>query len=151
MDKTLVLRYEPASVAGATPRDLFVKQGSQAAIGGPGREFQVSTAPTISGTQAATFTLILQNSTSSTPTTIGLYLFDGGCATVTVKDGTLDVTAAVLNGTYQSPPLAKLGKRNLTLTVKNLGAGCAYTQLSVYLYQGGAYSQPTSLQVNKAA
>lgn len=151
LDYFYMVAEEPAVLAGATPRDLFAKQGSQAAVGGPGRFNQYATAPTISGTQVATFTLILQNSTSSTPTTIGLYLYAGSCGTVTVKDGALDVTAAARAGTYQSPPLARLGKKNLTVTVKNLGAVCAFTQLQAYAYHNNSYTQPVSLLVNKAA
>ncbi|QSR27481.1 hypothetical protein CFH99_17810 [Nocardioides aromaticivorans] len=153
VDSFYLIAEEPAFLTGATSHDLFIKQGSQAAVGGPGRSYQIATAPTISGTQVATFTAILQNSTSSTPATIG-FRIDGpyGCGTVTVKDGSLDVTAAALAGTYQSPPLAKLGKKNLTVTVKNIPAGCAYAQLTGFSKDaGGSFGQPGVMHANKAA
>lgn len=144
-----LIAEEPAILAGSTANDLFVKQGGQLAIGGAGRPTQAITAPTISGTQVATFTAILQNSTGPS-TSIGFQLFDDSCGQTTVKDGSLDVTAAAKNGTYLTPPLAKGGKRNLTISVKNIGASCDRSLPTAYVRVGGNYLQPSILVVNKA-
>ncbi|MFW6867640.1 hypothetical protein ACOACQ_09650 [Nocardioides sp. CPCC 206347] len=153
IDTVYLVAEEPAVLAGATPADLFLKNGSQLAVGGPGRFNQIVTAPTIAGTQVATFTATLQNSTAPSAS-IGFWVEYGGpCGPViTVKDGAVDVTAAALAGTYLSPPLAKLGKRNLTVTVKNIGASCTYVQIFVRAkVPGGSFQQPSVMEVNKAA
>ncbi|KRC54942.1 MULTISPECIES: hypothetical protein [unclassified Nocardioides] len=152
IDSVFLVAEEPALLAGATSADLFLKNGSQLAVGGPGRTNQIVTAPTISGTQVATFTVTLQNSTAPSAS-IGFRLDNSyACGqVVTVKDGALDVTAAALAGTYLSPPLAKLGKRNLTVTVKNV-ASCAYVQLYARAKMpGGSFLQASVLEVNRAA
>lgn len=142
---------EPAVLAGGSAADLFVKQGGQAAVGGTDRYYQAMTAPTISGTTAATFSATLQNSTSATPTPIGFQIQSPyGCGTITVKDGSLDVTAAALAGTYQSPPLAKLGKKVLTISIKNL-TGCFGGYYYVISKLNGSGMGYSSLVVNKAA
>lgn len=146
-----LIAEEPAVLTGSTATDLFVKQGGQLAVGGAGR-YQAVTAPTISGTQSATFTATLQNSTGPTAS-IGFQVFndESPCGQVTVKDGSVDVTAAALNGTYQTPPLAKLGKRNLTITVKNLASSCLRTHVTVRSrIPGGSYQQASILLANKA-
>lgn len=144
-----LIAEEPAVLTGSTANDLFVKQGGQLAIGGAGRPTQAITAPTISGTQVATFTAILQNSTGPS-TSIGFQLVDDSCGQTTVKDGSLDVTAAAKNGTYLTPPLAKGGKRNLTISVKNIGAACTRSLLTAYARVGGNYLQPSIMLANKA-
>lgn len=144
-----LIAEEPAVLTGSTATDLFVKQGGQLAIGGAGRPAQAVTAPTISGTQIATFTAILQNSTGPSGS-IGFHLFDDGCGQTTVKDGSLDVTVAAKNGTYLTPPLAKGGKRNLTISVKNVGAACSRSVLTAYVRVGSSYLQPSILLANKA-
>lgn len=144
-----LIAEEPAVLTGSTANDLFVKQGGQLAVGGAGRPTQAVTAPTISGTQVATFAATLQNSTGPSAS-IGFHLFDDGCAQVTVKDGSLVVTAAAKNGTYLTPPLAKGGKRNLTIAVKNVNAACDRAHLFVYAKVGGNYLQPSILLANKA-
>lgn len=153
IDSVYLVAEEPAVLTGATPADLFLKNGSQLAVGGPGRFNQIVTAPTIAGTQVATYTVTLQNSTAPSAS-IGFWLeYAGACGPViTVKDGALDVTAASRAGTYLSPPLAKLGKRNLTITVKNIGSSCDYVQIFVRAkVPGGSFQQPSVLEVNKAA
>ncbi|KRA29682.1 hypothetical protein ASD81_22275 [Nocardioides sp. Root614] len=152
IDEVYLVAEEPAVLTGGSPADLFLKNGSQLAVGGPGRSYQIVTAPTITGTAVATFTVTLQNSTAPSAT-IGFQLQNnGGCGqVVTVKDGTLDVTAAAVAGTYLSPPLAKLGKRNLTVTVKNLGV-CNYIQLTASAKEpNGGFAQTSALEVNRAA
>ncbi len=151
IDSTYIIAEEPAVLTGGTGADLFLKNGSQLAVGGPGRSYQSVTAPTLTGTQAATFTVTLQNSTAPVAS-IGFHLEDlGGCGhVVTVKDGAADVTAVALAGGYLSPPMAKLGKRNLTVTVKNLGA-CHYVQLYAHArLSNGPWDQASTLQVNRA-
>jgi hypothetical protein len=151
IDSKNLIAEEPAVLTGSTAQDLFVKNGGQLAVGGPGRPAQAMTAPTISGTQAAVFTATLQNSTAASAV-IGFQLYDDGCAQVVVKDGSLDVTAAARNGTYQTPPLARLGKRNLTISVKNVLAGCPRATVYVYSKIGAAPPQQLSiLLANKAA
>lgn len=153
IDTVYLVGEEPALLAGGTPADLFLKNGSQLAVGGPGRFNQIVTAPTISGTQAATFTVTLQNSTAPSAS-IGFWLDSPySCGqVVTVKDGSLDVTAAALAGTYLSPPLAKLGKRNLTVTVKNLATSCAFVQILARAKEpSGSFQQQSVMEVNKAA
>lgn len=144
-----LIAEEPAVLTGSTANDMFVKQGGQLAIGGAGRPTQAITAPTISGTQVATFTAILQNSTGPSAS-IGFQLFDDGCGQTTVKDGSLDVTVAAKNGTYLTPPLAKGGKRNLTISVKNVGASCTRSALTAYVRVGSSYLQPSIMLANKA-
>jgi hypothetical protein len=147
-----LIAEEPAVLTGSTATDLFVKNGGQLAVGGAGRPAQAMTAPTISGTQVATFTAILQNSTGPTAS-IGfrIYNSEGTCGQVTVKDGSLDVTAAALAGTYQTPPLARLAKRNLTVTVKNLAPSCLRAHLTVQSrIPGGTFLQSAILLANKA-
>ncbi len=150
IDDAYLVAEEPAILTGATPADLFLKNGSQLAVGGPGRFNQIMTAPTIAGTQVATYTVTLQNSTAASAS-IGFLLSNySTCGeVVTVKDGAVDVTTAARNGTYLSPPLAKLGKRNLTVTVKNLT--CNFIQLVAAAKEpGGFFSQQTVMEVNKA-
>lgn len=147
-----LIAEEPAVLTGSTATDLFVKQGGQLAVGGAGRPAQAMTAPTISGTQVATFSAVLQNSTGPSAG-IGFQLSnDEGCGQVTVKDGSIDVTAAALSGTYQTPPLAKGGKKSLVVTVRNLAAGCVRAHITVRSrIPGGAYQQAGILLANKAS
>ncbi|HWJ11335.1 MAG TPA: hypothetical protein VNS46_18280 [Nocardioides sp.] len=145
-----LIAEEPAVLAGSTTTDLFVKNGGQLAVGGAGRSFQAMTAPTISGTQVATFSAVLQNSTGPTGS-IGFHLIDDACDQVTVKDGSFDVTAAARNGTYVTPPLAKLAKKTLTITVKNIATNCARSFLLVSSrLPGGSSQQWSILLANKA-
>ena len=145
-----MIAEEAANLAGATATDLFAKNGGQLAVGGPGRFGQAMTAPTISGTQVAAFTATLQNSAAPSAR-IGLQVFHDGCGLLAVKDGTLDVTTAARNGTYLTPPLAKLGKRHLTVTVKSLPASCVRSSVTVYSKtEGGEYQQYVILLANNA-
>lgn len=143
-----LIAEEPAVLSGSTATDLFVRNGGQLAVGG--RNGQVMTAPTISGTQVANFTVTLQNSSAS-PASIGFQLFDDLCGQVVVKDGFVDVTAAAKAGTYQTPVLARLGKRNLTITVRNIQPSCMRAHLGAYSkVPGGSLQQYSVLLVNKA-
>lgn len=145
-----LIAEEPAVLTGGTPTDLFVKNGGQLAVGGPGRLGQAMTAPTISGTQSAVFTATLQNSTGPTGS-IGFQVFTDGCGQLVVRDGTVDVTTAARNGSYLTPPLAKLAKRSLTITVKNILPTCPRSALTVYSKSpGGQYQQYSVLLANKA-
>ncbi|WP_182377241.1 hypothetical protein [Nocardioides sp. WS12] len=150
IDDAYLVAEEPSVLTGATPADLFLKNGSQLAVGGPGRAYQIATAPTIAGTQVATYTVTLQNSTGPTGS-IGFSLSASiSCGEVViVKDGAVDVTTAARNGTYLSPPLARLGKRNLTVTVKNLT--CHFVQLIAAAKEpGGFFVQQSVMEVNRA-
>lgn len=142
---------QAAPAAGTTSADLLVKQGGQPALGN-GQEYQVLTAPTVARNGTATFTATLQNNTA-TPAAVAFTVVDAACGyTLTVKDGRTDVTAAVLAGTYRTPALARLGKRNLTITVKATATACVTTS---WVLQSGVPDQaPThfaNLLVNLAA
>ncbi|KAA1421816.1 hypothetical protein F0U44_05980 [Nocardioides humilatus] len=155
IDTVYLIAEEPALLSGGTAADLFLKNGSQLAVGGPGRTNQIMTAPTISGTQTAKFSVTLQNSTAPSAS-IGFWLentYAGICApVVTVKDGTLDVTAAAIAGTYATPPLAQSDKRKLTVTVKNIGGGCSFVQIFARAKpSGGFFTQVSVMEVNTAA
>jgi hypothetical protein len=108
---------------GNTRNDLFVKTGSQPYVGGSVGQFTTATA--LKPGNTATFALRLKND-GGTPSTITL---DGqpnfNCPSnflVTIKQGTADVTAAVMNGTYSSGVLAPGARVDLKLTVKLLTA-----------------------------
>lgn len=152
IDDLSLIAEEPAVLKGSTAADIFVKSGGQLAVGGEDH-FQVATAPTITGNQVATFTVTLQNSTGPTnPIGFELAPYWSFCgAVMVVKDGALDVTAKALDGTYRTPPLAKAGKRVLTITIKNITSACTY--MAPYAspkLPGGLIKQQVVLNVNKA-
>lgn len=105
---------------GNTQHDLFVKSGTQPYVGGSFMQYTSSNA--LKPGNSATFLLRVQNN-GPTGAAISLSGPTMGCSTDfawTVKQGTKDVTAAVLNGTYSTGPLAPGGRRDLKLWVKLL-------------------------------
>lgn len=115
-----------APTYGTSNHDVFFKQGSQAFVGGSVDD-QVATSPALALNGSAAFSVKLQND-GATPTTIRGGLGGGAphCSTIVVKDGTTDVTAAVLAGTYTTPVLAVHGAKTLAVTVKRTAASCPY-------------------------
>lgn len=122
-----------APAKGTTAWDLFVRNGSQPWVGGSYTGpygGQAETAPSIATTGSAQYTVRLQND-STASTTVGLHMTNATpeCDSfpVRVMDGTANVTAKVLAGTYVTPtPLAAGAHRDLIVTVKysTAGNGC---------------------------
>lgn len=152
LDYFFAAAEEPADLKGGTASDIFVRQGGQAALGGPAQIGQVMSAPTISGATAATFTVILQNSSSASASIgLGVEYFHACGASILVKDASVDVTAAAMDGTYRTPVLPKAGRKNLTVTIKNIRADCDHDQFGFFsMTSEGAFAQEVYLHVSKA-
>lgn len=108
---------------GSKSNDLFVKTGSQPFVGGSVAEY--TTASALKPGNTATFTLRLRND-GGAPTAISLDdSFFNGCASnfaVAIKQGTHDVTAAVISGGFSTGVLSPGQHVDLKLTVKLLSA-----------------------------
>ncbi len=110
---------------GTKRNDLFLKTGSQPYVGGSfGPQFETAKAIKVGGT--ATFSLRLKND-GAAPAAIGLADIDPvscspGDFTLTIKQGTQNVTAAVLAGTYNTGTLAPGVKKELKVTIKLVSA-----------------------------
>lgn len=108
---------------GSTRHDFFLKTGSQPFVGGSVGQFETANAIKPGGTAA--FTLRLKND-GGTPGAITLRSFPpfqcDGDASLVVKQGTTDVTAAVDAGTYTTAALAPGAKVELKASVKLLHA-----------------------------
>lgn len=112
---------------GTTNHDLFLKTGTQPYVGGSLKQIQSASA--IKPGSTATFRLRLQNNSGS-PTAIGLkYNPAYGCLTsysITVKQGTKNVTSAVDAGAYSTGILAPGARTELKVMIKLLEPiGCA--------------------------
>jgi hypothetical protein len=108
---------------GIKRNDLFLKTGSQPFVGGSINQIESSTAIKVGST--ATFTLRIKNDGASPANAIGLKWVSGGCApsySVTVKQGTTDVSTAVKNGTYATGLLNPGAKVELKVQIKQLSA-----------------------------
>jgi hypothetical protein len=142
-----------APVAGTTSYELFAKQGSDPYIGGP-LSGQTATAPALNVGQTATFSLKLKND-GGAASFIGLRMTDvDGCSgsfTPTVKVGTKNVTAAALDGTYQTPLLAPSKFTTVKVTVKRAAAGCPYKNLKVQSLDTAGNVVRTSYLLTNAA
>jgi hypothetical protein len=117
-----------APTKGSTQYDLFATSSGQPAIGGS-FSGQTTTAPAITPTQTATFSVKLMND-STQAAKIGLHVFTDSCSgafTIAVKDGSTVVTAAALAGTYRTPTLNGGAARTITVTVKRTTAASACT------------------------
>jgi len=128
--------------AGNTGHDLFVKTGSQPYAGGSyGPEFETASALKVGST--ATFTLRLQNNgtTAGSITLHGFANFSCPTAyTVTVKQGTKDVTGGVYGPFYGTQQLAPGAKVDLKLTIKQTGACAAdYFEFQASGVDGNVY------------
>ncbi len=103
---------------GTTRHDLFVKTGSQPYAGGSRAQAESSNALKVGKT--ATFLLRLKNS-GTTHAAINLVrssLPGCGAVSMTVKQGTQNVTDRVLNGSYNTGTLAPGAKRDLKAIFK---------------------------------
>ena len=119
---------------GSSAHEVYARSGTQPFIGGEVNS-QFAMAPPIATGSAATFSVKLQND-STLSTTIGLKVSSGFCGSafpVTVKDGTRDVTADTLAGTYRTPvALAPGASRTLTVGARNMGSpSCASTAFQI--------------------
>ena len=111
---------------GTSPNDLFLKTGTQPYVGGSSEITQYQTASAIRPGGTATYTLRLKND-GDAPASIGLVALNPlGCASstfsLTIKQGTQNVTAAVQAGTYNTGTLAPGAKKELKVMVKLLSA-----------------------------
>ena len=149
---------EQAAQAAAQPHSLAVKSGGQP-YAGNGFNYEVVTAGTITPTGTATFTAVVKNGGSSPSSTYfhvdGQGVFGCGNFTVTVKQGTKNVTAQATAGTYSTGVLAPGASRTLSISIRALGRApnCDFDA-----WQAGTSSSPgtfsssvTSLVVNIAA
>ena len=103
---------------GTTHNDLFVKTGSQPYAGGSHGQYESSNALKVGKT--ATFLLRLKNN-GTTHAAISLFrrvLSNCGEVSMTVKQGTQNVTDRVGNGTYNTGTLAPGAKRDLKVIFK---------------------------------
>jgi len=115
-----------APTYGTTDHDVFAKQGAQNFVGGS-LNGQVSTSPAVAYNGTGAFSVKLQND-GATPAAVLGHL-NGAvphCATIVVKDGSTDVTAALQAGTYTTPVLAVHASRTLAVTVKRTAASCPF-------------------------
>jgi hypothetical protein len=106
-----------APTYGATAADVFAKQGSQPYVGGSVNG-QITSSPATSVGGSATYTVKLQNNGPVPAAVFGRLSTWLDCSTIVVKDGTVDVTAALLNGTYATPVLAVHAAKTLSVTMK---------------------------------
>jgi hypothetical protein len=111
---------------GTKRNDLFLKTGSQPYVGGSfGPQFETANAIKVGNT--ATFTLRLKND-GTAPAAIGLDdIPTFGCGsgsnfTLTIKQGTQNVTAAVLAGSYNTGTIVPGAKKELKVMVKLVSA-----------------------------
>ena len=111
---------------GTKRNDLFLKTGSQPYVGGSFAP-QFETANAIKVGNTATFTLRLKND-GAAPAAIGLDdIAPVGCGTpsnftLTIKQGTQNVTAAVLAGSYNTGTLAPGARKELKVMIKLVSA-----------------------------
>jgi hypothetical protein len=124
---------------GVSPGDIYAHNGGQKPVGGDNLQ-HIATAPSISTTGSATFTVRLQND-GFAPGRIGMTLVRTGCAPanfpVTVKAGASDVSAAVASGTYQTGVLAVGAHQDVSVVVKHTGVrACGFDAMEVQSQQG---------------
>jgi hypothetical protein len=126
LDSALGAAVVPAPTSGTKSNDLFIKTGTQPFVGGSVSN-QLISASAIKPGNTAAFVLRLKND-GTAPATIGL---TGGGAlacpqlTLTVRQGTQNVTAAVKAGAYNTGNLAPGAKKELTVQVKlTTATGC---------------------------
>jgi hypothetical protein len=110
---------------GTQRHDLFLKTGSQPYVGGSASD-QVETANALRVGNSATFALRLRNDGAS-PGAINLdddtaHIFCGSNYSLTIKEGTRNVTAAVQAGTYTTGTLAPGAKKDLRVSIKLVSA-----------------------------
>lgn len=113
-----------APASGPHAVDIFARQGSQPFVGGT-EEAQVATAPAVKIGGIATFNVKLQNNRAVAKYVAAAIPGAPECATLTVKDGSVDVTASIVGNVYLTPPVKPGGFRNLTVTMKRIAGPCS--------------------------
>ena len=120
---SVVFDANATNETGTKRNDLFLKTGSQPYVGGSfSPQYETAKAIKVGGT--ATFSLRLKND-GAAPAAIGLADIDPvSCSdfSLTIKQGTQNVTAAVLAGTYNTGTLAPGVKKELKVTIKLVSA-----------------------------
>jgi hypothetical protein len=110
---------------GTTQHDLFLKTGGQPYVGGSVTQFETANALRVGRT--ATFTVRLKND-GAAPAAISLQgdpaIFCPSSFSVTVKQGSQNVTAAVQAGSYTTGTLAPGAKKDLRVTIKLVAPTC---------------------------
>jgi hypothetical protein len=137
---------------GNTAHDLFVKNGTQPFVGGS-VSYQYETAGALKVGNTATYVLRMQNNTGS-PAAINLKSYSNGCGaafSVVVKQGTLDVTAAVAAGTYSTGILAPGAKKELKVLIKLVSATTCTSDYFSYTASGPSGSSVEYAHVVVAA
>jgi len=125
LDRVTGLTEVKAPTYGTTGYDLFAKHASQTSYVGGSLSAQAAASPAISVGSSTTFNIKLQNDGAAPGRVGGLLDVDATCSDITVKDGSADVTAAMLAGTYLTPVLAVHGSKALTVTFKRFTlTGC---------------------------
>ena len=143
-----------ALALGTTAWDEFVRAGSGPFVGGTNDHQFITAAPIKVGSTAA-FTVRLRND-GTVPGTIGLRLAPSNCGswfTVTVKDGSTDVTAKAVAGTYVTPTLAVGARRDLVVRATLVDPACPQLVLDAEARKGlnGAVNVTQQLGVSMTA
>jgi hypothetical protein len=127
-----------APTYGTSAYDVFAKQGSQPYIGGS-VDAQATSSPALKVGDAAAFTVKLQNDGPAPAAVHGYLEATLSCATLTVKDGTTDVSEALIDDSYVTPVLAVHAAKTLKVTFVRTGAsGCnPYDYGTIYAHDTG--------------
>ena len=159
LDRVLTLTNVEAPKKGTTGYDLFAKSGTQPNVGGSFSGQTMTAATLKTATSKAVYKVVLKNEDPNTAlsTFIGFALTPGpgGCSgafPVIVKDGSSDVTAAALAGSYATPALKAGKSKTLTVTVTfhDDGTGCTagVWQAASRVGQNGAVAVSALLNTN---
>lgn len=125
-----------APAHGTSSYEIYARNGTQPFIGGEVSS-QFAMAPPLATGATASFTVKLQND-GAAPATLGLegfmFLACADTFPFTVRDGTTDVTAAVLDGSYRTPsPILPGRSRTLHVSVRNNGATQSCTNGAMHI------------------
>jgi hypothetical protein len=123
---------------GTTRHDLFLKTGSQPYVGGSSPQFE--TASTLRVGNTATFVLRMKND-GATPAAISLtggrnFYYCPSNFSITIKQGSQNVTAAVQAGSYSTGTLAPGAKKELKVSIKLLSATTCLTAYYAFTASG---------------
>lgn len=144
LDEAYAVANVAAPAAGTTSHGLYLKTGQQPYVGGD-TSGMVLSSTAIRPTNIVTFTARLKNNGSQTAN-ITLYGSTGGCnTTTTYKLGAVDITAAVLAGTYATGPLTPGQYKDVVVTIKLVSATtceAAYWLLQASAPDGYTYVSP---------
>jgi hypothetical protein len=121
---------------GTLAYDLFAHQGSQPPVGGSVGG-QGTASPALNIGQSGVYKVELQNDGPVPAVIRAAIVLSSSCLTMVVKDGTADVTAAVVANSYTTPVLAVHGSRTLTVTLKHVSAACgtSYGYATAYAHR----------------